>query len=173
MSFDDLLLGNYKTVSARLGLTVAGGVSLGHLRIFGIVDGVPVQMWFGPHSTHASAPLTMNAALDVHIATRSLFGKIAGLFRDGHDKIGDDHFDKTFASQSTDLPRVAAALTADTKKALLEAADLGLHPVVDQHSVHLRRFSNGGSDSEESIERHFRETARLARTMGGAFAGLR
>src|SRR6478735_8531665 len=92
MSFDDLVLGNYKTVSARLGLTVEGGVSQGHLRIYGIVDGVPVQMWFGPHSTHSSAPLTMNAALDLHIATRSLFGKIAGLFHDGHDKIGDDHF---------------------------------------------------------------------------------
>src|SRR3954467_14221688 len=103
MSFDDLLLGHYKTVSARLGLTVEGGVSQGHLRIYGIVDGVPVQMWFGPHSTHSSAPLTMNAALDVHIATRSLFGKIAGLFHDGHDKLGDDHFDATFATKSTEL----------------------------------------------------------------------
>jgi hypothetical protein len=173
MSFDDLFLGNYKTVSERLGLTVEGGVSQGHLRIYGIVDGVPVQMWFGPHATHTSAPLTLNAAVDVHIATRTLFGKVAGLFHDGHDRIGDERFDAQFAVKSTDLPRVAAALSTDVRNSLLEAADLGLHPVVDHHAVHLRRFSNGGSDSAESIERHFHETARLARAMGGAFAVLR
>jgi hypothetical protein len=38
---DELLLGNYKTVSERLGLTIDGRVTQGHLRIHGTIDGVP------------------------------------------------------------------------------------------------------------------------------------
>jgi hypothetical protein len=173
MSFDDLLLGNYKAVSANLGLTIDGGVSLGQLRIYGIVDGVPVQLWFGPHSTHATAPLTMPANFEFDITTRSLFGKIAGLFHEGHDRTGDEHFDKTIAVKSSDMARLTTALDPVVKKALLEMADLGLHPAANAHTVHLRRFSSGGSDSVESIERHIRETSRLARVLGGAFAQSR
>lgn len=55
---------------------------------------------------------------------------------------------------------------------LLDLEDLGLHPAADAHSVHLRRFSNGGTDSEPSIERHLRETAHLARVLGSAFTRL-
>ncbi|MEO8798698.1 MAG: hypothetical protein ABI551_12500 [Polyangiaceae bacterium] len=169
MSFEDLLLGNYKTVVARLGLTLDGALGLGHVRIYGILDGIPIQMYFGPHSTHTTAPLTAVAPVDLSVATKGIFEKIASVFHERHQGLGDEAFDKVFSVESSDPKKVAALVDYGARKTLLELADEGLHPAFDAHAIHLRRFSNGGSDSEASIERHFRETVRLARSLGAAF----
>ena len=166
---DDLLLGNYKTVAARLGLTIEGSFKEGHLRIHGTFDGFPVEMWFGPHATHTKAQLPAPAPLDLSIVTTSLFQKLAHLFTN-HTTLGDPAFDKTFSVKCEDLPRLAALLDAGARSALHELADERLHPQVDRQSVHLRRFSNGGSDSEKVIERDFQEAARLARAIAASFA---
>ena len=168
---DDILLGNYKTVSERLGLTIEGGVTQGHLRICGVVEGVALQMWFGMHATHTSAQLTAPAPIDLSIVTTSLFGKLAGFFtKSDHAALGDPGFDKTFSVKASDVPRLSALLDADARQLLLRLAEEGLHPAVDRHTVHLRRFSNGGVDGEETILRDFQETARAARTLGASFA---
>ncbi len=161
----DFLLGNYKTVSARLGLTIEDG------RIHGSVDGIPVTMWFGAHATHIAAFLSRPAPIDLGIATTSLLGKLADLFRSHDHGIGDETFDKTFSVKAGDPKQVAALLDPDARKALLEVAKEGLHPAVDAHTVHLRRFSQGGlADSEAQIERDFREATRLAKVLGASFA---
>jgi hypothetical protein len=170
---DDFLLGNYKTVSARLGLTVEGGVTQGHCRIFGTVDGVPLQMWFGPHMTHTGAELPEAAPIELSVVATGLLQKLAHLFGGAHTTIGDPDFDKSFSVKSPDLPRLALLLDGDARKVLLELAHEGLHPAIDRQSVQLRRFSNGGVDSEKTIERDFRETARLAKAIAASFAHAR
>ena len=46
----------------------------------------------------------------------------------------------------------------------------GLHPALDAHSVHLRRFSSSAlDDGQVKIERDFREAARLARAVSNSF----
>src|SRR5438552_1283877 len=65
----EFFLGNYKTVGARLGLTVENG------RIYGTVDGIPLQIWFGPHATHIGAFLPTTATMEFSIVTKSLIGK--------------------------------------------------------------------------------------------------
>ena len=167
---DDFLLGNYKTVAARLGLTVDGGFSQGHLRIVGVLDGVGVQMWFGSHATHTAAQLPYPPSIDFSVVTTSLMRRLAGLFGGGHATFGDAEFDKSFSVKSSDLSRLAAMFDADSRRVLIELAHEGLHPAVDPHTVHLRRFSNGGIDSEQVIERDFRETARLAKVLATSFA---
>jgi hypothetical protein len=161
----DFLLGNYKAVSARLGLTVEDWT------IRGVVDGVPVQMWFGPHATHVGALLPRPAPIELSIVTTSLIGKLAELFGGHSGGIGDPTFDKTFSVKAPDLARVGALFDPEARKALLEVAGEGRHPAVDPHSVHLRRFSQGGlADSEEIIERDFYLVTRLAKILGASFA---
>jgi hypothetical protein len=162
----DFLLGNYKKVSDRLGLVIDGD------SIRGVLDGVPLQIWFGAHSTHLGALLPRPAPIELSIVTTSLTSKLADLFRGHSGGIGDEAFDKTFSVKAQDPARVAGILNPDARKALLEAAKAGLHPAVDPHSVHLRRFSQGGlADSEEMIEHDFREAVRLAKVLGESFAG--
>jgi hypothetical protein len=162
----DFILGNYKTVSERLGLTIQDG------RIHGVIDGVPIQMWFGAHSTHTGALLPRPAPIDLSIVTKGLISKLGDLFGGHSGGIGDAEFDKVFSVKAADPVRVAGLLDPDARKALLEAAKEGLHPAVDPHSIHLRRFSQGGlADSEQVIERDFHEATRLAKIVGGSFAG--
>jgi hypothetical protein len=164
MSLFDALLGNYKTVSARLGLTIEDG------RIHGVVDGVPIQVWFGPHATHIAALLTRPAPIDLSIATKGLIGKLGELFGGHHDGIGDDVFDRAFSLKASNPSSVAALLSPDARRALLDAEKAGLHPAVDAHSLHLRRFSQGGlADSEQMIDGDLRTAARLARVVGESF----
>jgi len=167
---DDLLLGNYKTVSERLGLVIDGAVSEGHLRIHGAVDGVALEMWFGAHATHVRARLSSPAPIELSIVTTSLLAKLAHVFTGEHTALGDPQLDKTFSVKSGDPQRVASLLDSDARAVLLELADKSLHPAVDQESIHLRRFSQGGVDSEEKIERDFREAARLAKVISASFA---
>ncbi len=161
----DFFLGNYKTVSVRLGLVIDDG------RIHGIVDGVPIQMWFGPHRTHTGALLSRPASIDVSLATKGLIGKLGELFGGHAAHTGDAELDKVFSLKASDVARAAALFDADARRALLEVAKEGLHPAVDAHSIHLHRFSQGGlADSEQVIERDFHETARLAKIIGDSFA---
>jgi hypothetical protein len=161
----DFFLGNYKTVSARLGLVYEDA------RIHGSLDGVPLQIWFGPHAVHIVALATAPAPFELSIVTTSLIDKLADLFGAGHAGIGDPVFDKTFSVKANDVARVSKLLGPEARQALLEAEKAGLHPAVDAHSVHLRRFSHGGLvDAEGAIERDFREAARLGRVLGAAFA---
>jgi hypothetical protein len=160
----DLILGNYKTVMDRMGLGLDDG------RIHGVVEGIPIQMWFGAHSTHVGALLPRPAPFELSIVTTSLIGKLADRFREHPGSIGDPEFDAVFSLKATDVIRVAKLLDANARMALLAAAKDGFHPAVDPHSVHLRRFSNGGLvDSEVTIERDFHEAARLARILGASF----
>jgi hypothetical protein len=161
----DFLLGNYKTVAERLGLTVEGG------RIHGVVSGIPLQMWFGPHATHVGALLPATAPIDLGIATKSLLEKLGELFGGHTADIGDPVFDKTFSVRCSDPARLSELLNAGARQALLEVAKEGLHPALDPNSIHLRRFSQGGlADSDQMIERDFHEAARLARVVGDSFA---
>lgn len=161
----DVLLGSYKTVSARLGLELEDG------GIHGVVDGVPLQMWFGPHATHVGAIVSRPAPFELSVATKSLVGKLGELFRGHSEGIGDAEFDKTFSVKAADPKKVAALLDPDARAALLEIAKQGLHPAVDAHTIHLRRFSQGGlADSESEVERDFRQAARLAKIIGASFA---
>jgi hypothetical protein len=161
----DLLLGNYKTVAERLGLTVQGA------RIHGVVQGIALQMWFGAHATHVGALLPSTAPVELSIVTKGLVGKLQDLFTAHAGGLGDAEFDKIFALRAADPARVSSLLDAESRKVLLEIAKEGYHPAIDPHSIHLRRFSQGGlADSEQKIERDFYETARLARVIGESFA---
>lgn len=158
------LFSHYTAVSQRLGLAFEDG------RIHGVVDGVPLQMWFGGHSVHTVAVLIRSAPIEIGIATKGLVAKAAGLFGSHTGEIGDPEFDRVFRVKTADPARAAALLTPDARKALLEVASEELHPAVDSHSVHLRRFSHGAVyDNEAVIERDFREAARLSRILGQSF----
>lgn len=161
----DVLLGNYKKVADKLGLTIDGGYTAGRLRIYGIVDGVLCQQWFGAHSTHTSAQLLHPAPMELSVVTRGLLDKLAELFGKEHRRLGDPSFDDHLLVKCADVPRLGELLTPAVRAQLVELAKAGLHPAVDAHTVHLRRFSNGGTDSEDVIERDFQETARLVRAL--------
>ncbi len=158
------LFSHYTAVSKRLGLAFEDG------RIHGVVDGVPLQMWFGAHSVHTMAVLLRPAPIELSVATKGLVGKIAEIFGSHAGEIGDAAFDDVFRVKTSDVARVSALLTPAARKALLAVASEDLHPAVDAHSVHLRRFSSSAiDDSEAIIERDFREAARLSRVLGEAF----
>jgi hypothetical protein len=158
------LFSHYTNVSNKLGLAFEDG------RIHGTVDGVPVQMWFGAHSVHTVAMLTRPAPIELGVATKGLVAKVAEVFGSHSGELGDAAFDKVFRVKAADPTRIAALLAPPARTALLEVASEDLHPAVDAHSVHLRRFSGSAvSDSEAVIERDFREAARLARVIGESF----
>jgi len=160
----DLLLGNYKTVANRLDLTVEGG------QIHGVVQTVPLRIWFGPHATHIAALLSHPSQVELSLAAKGLVGKLTDFFGGHSGGIGDPEFDHEFSAKASDLSRVAALVDPDARKALLDAAKAGLHPAVDAHSVHLRRFSQGGlADSERMIESDIYCAAQLARVIGASF----
>jgi hypothetical protein len=159
------LFANYSAVSKRLGLVFEDG------RIHGVVDGVPLQMWFGTHATHVGALVATPARVDLSIATKTLIGKLGDLFGGHSAGIGDPEFDKTFSVKSSNPAQVAALLDADARRALLELEAEGMHPAIDANSVHLRRWSSSAiADGEEKIEHDFRAAARLARVLGASFA---
>ncbi len=160
----DFLLGNYTTVSARLGLKLEDG------RVHGVLEGIPLQMWFGPHATHVGALLPTPAPVDLSVVTKTLIEKLGELFGGHAAGIGDPVFDKTFSVKASDVARVSSLLDPDARQAMLDVAKEGLHPALDPHSIHLRRFSQGGIfDSEQLIERDFHEAVRLAKVVGGSF----
>jgi hypothetical protein len=160
------LLGNYRHVATRLNLTVAD------YRIHGVLEGIPLQVWFGPHATHISALLPRPAPIDLSIATTGLVAKLGELFGKHDEQIGDPAFDKAFSVKTSNAARLATLLDPEARKALLDLATNGLHPAVDAHTVHLRRFSQGGLfDDERMIENDFRAAARLAVIVGNSFAG--
>ncbi|MGE0790062.1 MAG: hypothetical protein AB7S26_30585 [Sandaracinaceae bacterium] len=164
MGLTDLILGNYKRVADRLGLVIEDG------RIHGVLEGVPIQVWFGPHATHIVAMLPRPAQVDVSVATKGLIAKLADLFGSHRDGIGDPAFDKVFAVKASDLTRAAGLLDPAARNALLASEDAGQHPAVDAHSVHLRRFSQGGwGDSEQMIDGDFHAAVRLAKVIGDSF----
>lgn len=158
------LFGNYTAVANKLGLVWEDG------RIHGIVDGIALQMSFGAHSVHVTAIVPTPASIELSVATKGLIGKLVDLFG-GHDHaLGDDELDKVFAVKAANVPRVAAMLNSDARRTLLELEKEGLHPAIDAHSVHLRRFSTSAvDDSQEKVERDFREAARLARAVSSSF----
>jgi hypothetical protein len=166
---DDILLGHYKPVLARLGLTIDGHMTEGNVRVHGTLDGVPLQMWFGSYAMHIEARLKTPAPLALSIVTTTLIGKLEHLFGE-HTTLGDAEFDKHFSVKSPDLPRLATLLDEPSRKVLLEVAREGLHPAVDQKSVHLRRWSRGGMDDPVVIERDFHEAVRLANAVSASFA---
>src|SRR5262245_5491812 len=152
------LFAHYTAVSQRLGLAFEDG------RIHGVVDGVSLQMWFGAHSVHTTAILVRPAPIELSVATKGLVTKVAELFGSHAGETGDAEFDAVFRVKTSDPARAAALLTPDVRKVLLEIASEDLHPAIDPHVVHLRRFSGSAiSDSEATIERDLREAARLAR----------
>lgn len=109
--------------------------------------------------------------VDLSIASKGLIGKLGNLLGGHSGEIGDPEFDKVFSVKASNLAQVAALLDPAARKALLEVAAEGLHPALDPHSIHLRRFSGSAvSDSAQVIERDFREAARLARVIGDSFA---
>ncbi|HEY8042519.1 MAG TPA: hypothetical protein VIF15_22110 [Polyangiaceae bacterium] len=158
------LFANYTAVSKRLGLAFEDG------RIHGMLDGIALQMSFGTYAVHVAALLPRTAPLDLSIATKTLIGKLGDLFGGHSQRIGDPEMDKVFSVKASDVDRVAALLGPEARRALLDLEKEGLHPSVDAHSIHLRRFSASAiDDSQEKIERDFREAARLARVVSDAF----
>jgi hypothetical protein len=158
------LFASYTAVSKRLGLAFEDG------RIHGMVDGIALQMSFATHAVHVAALLPNTAPLELSIATRTLIGKLGDLFTGHSAGIGDPEVDKVFSVKSSNIARVAALLSPEARRALLEIEQQGLHPAVDAHSVHLRRFSASAlDDGEQKIERDFREAARLARVVSDSF----
>ena len=159
---------HYATVSKRLGLAFEEG------RIHGVLDGVPLQMSFGTHSVHVTALLRHAAPVDVSIATKGLVEKLKELFGGHGDTIGEPALDAVFVFKTSNPSRLAQLLDPTTRLALLDAAALGLHPAVDSHSIHLRRFSSSAiSDDEATIERDFRLAVKLARIISDSFFGQR
>jgi hypothetical protein len=161
----DALFANYTTVAHRLGLAWDNG------RIHGIVDGVSLQMSFGMHAVHVVALLPTPAPTDLSVAPKGLIGKLDALFGGHAGELGDPDFDKIFAVKATNVERVAALLDSAVRRTLIEVEQEGLHPAVDAHAVHLRRFSSSAlDDSQEKVERDFREAARLAQAVSASFA---
>jgi hypothetical protein len=158
------LFTNYAAVSKRLGLAAE------HERIHGVLDGVSLQMGFGTHTVHVGALLPRPAPIELSIATRTLIGKLGELFGGHSGQLGDPAFDAVFSVKASSCSRVAALLNPEARHVLLELEKEGLHPAVDAHAIHLRRFSASAiSDSEQTIERDFRQAARLARVMSHSF----
>ncbi len=158
------IFANYTAVAHRLGLVWEDG------RIHGIVDGVALQMSFGMHAVHVTAILPTPASMELSVATKGLIGKLGDLFGGHADTLGDPELDKVFAVKATNIGRVAQLLGPDVRRALIEMEKEGLHPAIDAHSVHLRRFSPSAlDDSQDKIERDFREAARLARAVSNSF----
>jgi hypothetical protein len=156
---------SYTTVARRLGLVWEDG------RIHGIVDGIALQMSFGMHSVHVTALLPTPASIELSVATKGLIGKLGDLFGGHADTLGDPDVDKVFAVKATNVARVAQLLGPEARRALIEIEKEGLHPAIDAHSVHLRRFSSSAlDDSEDKVERDFREAARLARAVSNSFS---
>ena len=161
------LFTHYTAVSRKLGLAFEDG------RIHGVVDGVVVQMWFGAHSVHTMGVLTRAAPIELGVATKGLVAKVGELFGSHSGAIGDAAFDAVFRVKASDPARVAALLSPAARAALLEVASEHLHPAVDAHTVHLRRFTQSAiADDEQTIERDFREAARLARVLGDSFRSV-
>jgi len=158
----DFLLGNYKSVSEELGLTIDGATGV----IRGVVDDVPIEMWFGSHATNTRVRLTNEAPVALHVATRSL---PARLFGRGAN-LGHPTFDKLFTLDTANPGNVAKLLSSTTVDLLVEIARKRLRPVVEKDQIRLRMFSQGGSDSREKIMNLLRETARLGKTIDACFA---
>ena len=155
---------NYTTVAHRLGLVWEDG------RIHGTVDGIALQMSFGMHAVHVTAILPTPASIELSVATKGLIGKLGDLFGGHALALGDPELDKVFAVKATNIVRVAQLLDPEARRALIEIEKEGLHPAIDAHSVHLRRFSSSAlDDSEDKVERDFREAARLARSVSRSF----
>lgn len=158
------LFANYTAVAHRLGLVWEDE------RIHGIVDGIALQMSFGMHAVHVTALLPTPASIELSVATKGLIGKLGDLFGGHADALGDPELDKVFAIKASNIVRVAQLLGPEARRALIEIEKEGLHPAIDAHSVHLRRFSTSAlDDSQEKIERDFREAARLARAVSSSF----
>ena len=156
---------NYTAVCNRLGLAFEDG------RIHGIVDGIALQMSFGMHAVHVSALLPTPAPIELSVATKGLIAKFGALFGGHAGALGDPELDKIFSVKAADLVRVAQLLGPEARRALVEIEKEGLHPAIDAHSVHLRRFSSSAlDDSEDKVARDFREAARLARVVSTSFA---
>jgi xanthine/CO dehydrogenase XdhC/CoxF family maturation factor len=159
------IFANYTAVAQRLGLVWEDG------RIHGVVDGISLQMSFGAHAVRVTALLPTPASIDLSVATKGLIGRLGDLFGGHGDVLGDPELDKLFAVKATNTARVAQLLGVDARRALLEIEKEGLHPAIDAHSIHLRRFSTSAlDDSQEKIERDFREAARLARAVSASFS---
>jgi hypothetical protein len=158
------LFTNYTAVSKRLGLAFEDG------RIHGALDGILVQMGFGTYEVHVGALLPRPAPIDLSIATKTLIGKLGELFGGHSGQVGDAEFDAVFSVKATNVERAAALLNSEARQVLLELEREGLHSAVDAHSVHLRRFSASAiADSEQTIERDFRQAARLAQVVSRSF----
>jgi hypothetical protein len=164
----DAVFANYAAVAHRLGLAWDNG------RIHGVVDGVSLQMSFGMHAVHVVALLPTPAPLDLSVAPKGLIGKLDALFGGHAGELGDPVFDEVFAVKTSDVARVAALLDPGLRRTLLEIERQGLHPAVDAHAVHLRRFSSSAlDDSQQTVEHDFREAARLAQAVSVSFAATR
>ncbi len=158
------IFANYTAVSRKLGLVWEDG------RIHGVVDGIALQMSFGTHSVHVTAILPQPAAIELSVAPKGLIAKLGDLFGGHADALGDPEFDKVFAVKAAAVTRVGQLLGPEARGVLIEIEKEGLHPSIDAHSIHLRRFSTSAlDDSEEKIERDFRAAARLARTVSNSF----
>jgi hypothetical protein len=162
------IFANYTAVAQRLGLVWEDG------RIHGIVDGIALQMSFGMHSVHVTALLPTPSPIELSIATKRLIGKLGDLFGGHADALGDPELDKTFAVKAPNISRVAELLAPEARRALIELEKEGLHPAVDAHTIHLRRFSTSAlDDSHDKVERDFRAAAWLARAVSNSFRGAR
>ncbi len=158
------IFASYTAVAQKLGLAWEEG------RIHGTVDGISLQMSFGAHSVHVTALLPTAASMELSVVTKGLIGKLADLFGGHTDALGDPELDRVFAVKASNVARAAGMLNPEARRALLEIEREGLHPAIDAHSVHLRRFSTSAiDDSEEKVERDFREAARLARVVSSSF----
>ena len=162
----DALLGNYKTVARELGMTIDGGVGQDHLRIHGELDGRTVEMWFGTHATLTRSRFRHLAPIELRLAARGWLSRLFG----SSANLGDRVFDKRFALKTGDREQVATLLSDDARRALVDVAKLGLHPVVERDRVELKMFSNGGGDAPKKILRLLRETARVGNAIDAAFA---
>jgi hypothetical protein len=159
------LFSTYTTTSQKLGLTFADG------RIVGTLDGIAVQMTFGAHSVQVAAFLPAPAPFELSIAARGLVDKLADFFGSHAQGIGDAAFDAVFVVKTASPEKLGALLGSDAKQALLDAAKADLHPSVDAHAAHTRRFSYSAvTDAPETIERDFREAVRIAKAVAASFA---
>jgi hypothetical protein len=158
------IFANYTAAAKKLGLVWENG------RIHGVVDGIALQMSFGAHSVHVTALLPVPASFELSVVTKGLIGKLADLFGGHAGALGDPELDKVFAVKASNVSRVATMLGPEARRTLLEIEKEGLHPAVDAHAVHLRRFSASAiDDGQDKVERDFREAARLARAVSDSF----
>jgi hypothetical protein len=158
-------LDKYRRVAVRLGLQSLGTFEGGDFQLEGRYEGMPVRLYFGTDACRTEAAHGVPQGLGIEVATKSLVRGLAHLFGSGYVDLGEPAFDKAFVVKTTDAARAARWLTPDARRVLMELAEQGVHPSLDDKLVKIWRYTSMFYESEQEIEYDLRATARVARLL--------